>query len=110
LFPSGLENATKLTFVLRCVEEWTEVRGTGKHRHTAIIHEQIWAATRTTEWRVDCRPLSPVSLRFDVPATAPGSDMSGKQKITFGELDVSAEAPGVDLQKCYLVPVCAARL
>lgn len=105
--PSGLENATSIKFILRCVEEWNESRGTGEQRSSSLIHEQLWATTRTTEGRVDCQHNRPMSLSFDVPATAPGSNLSRKLSITFWELDVCAEAPGIDFQERYLVPVYA---
>lgn len=103
--PAGLENATKIVFVLRCVEEWIEASGSGDNRTTQLIHEQLWAATRATEGPVNCRPDYPIDLSFDLSATAPGSNLAGELKITFWELDVSAEAPGVDFQERYLVPV-----
>lgn len=105
LAPSGLENATSITFALRCVEEWTESRGAGKNRSNYLIHEQLWAATRTTQGHGECPPNRPTFLSFDVPATAPGSNLSGKLRITFWELEVNAKAPGVDFQERYLVPV-----
>ena len=105
--PSGLQKATGISFVLRCAEEWTETTGTGKHRRTHLIHEQLWAAERKTEGPVDCRPDLPIPLAFDVPSTAPGSRLSEKQAITFWELDVQAKAPGVDFSERYLVPIYA---
>lgn len=108
--PSGIENTTSVTFVLRCVEEWLESTGTGEDRSSCLIHEQLWAASRGTESRVDIRPNRPLSLAFDVPGAASGSNLSGKLRIIFWELDVCAEAPGVDFQECYLVPVYAKAL
>lgn len=103
--PSGLEGATRVRFVLRGVEEWQEVHGAGKNRSVQLIHEQLWAATRTSEGPVVCRSGFPVELAFEVPASAPGSRLSAAGKIVFWELAVSAEAPGVDFQESYLVPV-----
>lgn len=108
--PAGLERATRITFVLRCVEEWMESRGTGKQRSTILIHEQLWAAIRKTEGPVDCPSNCLISLSFDVPATAPGSNLSEKLRIIFWELEVCAEAPGVDFQERYLVPIYPGKL
>jgi len=105
--PSGLENATSIKFVLRCVEEWEETTGSGKNRGTHLVHEQVWAATRITEGPVDCQPNHPIPLSFDVPATAPGSCLSKKKINVFWELEVCAKSPGVDFQEQYLVPVYA---
>lgn len=103
--PSGLENATSIKFVLRCVEEWMETTGSGKKRSAHLVHEQVWAAARTTAGPVDCQPNHPIPLSFDVPATAPGSCLSKKKTNVFWELEVCAKSPGVDFQEQYLVPI-----
>lgn len=103
--PSGLENAARLTFVLRCVEEWLEYESTGEGRRVTIIHEQLWAATRMIEGPADSRVNQPISLSFELPATVPGSKLSGMLPAIFWELEVSAEATGVDFQERYLVPI-----
>jgi hypothetical protein len=103
--PSGLTHAKSITFVLRCVEEWTEIKGAGDDKTISLIHEQLWAATRTTEGRVNIWPGARFSLSYDVPATAPESSLSGEPGITFWELDICATAAGVDFEERYLVPV-----
>lgn len=103
--PSGCQNTESITFVLRCVEEWTESTGAGDDRSTILIHEQLWAATRTTVGRLANWPSTSLSVTFDVPATASGSYLSGEPRITFWELQVCTTAPGVDFEERYLVPV-----
>lgn len=104
--PSGLKNVSKITFVLRCVEEWMESSGSGDNRRTQLIHEQRWAMTRSTEGiEVACLPNYPVTLSFDLPPTVPGSKLADEHKITFWELEVNAEAVGIDFWEQYLVPV-----
>lgn len=103
--PAGLSHATKITFVLRCVEEWMESFGSGDNRTTEVIHEQKWAATRMTVGPVACRPDYPLDLLFDLPATVPSSRLADELKITFWELEVKAETEGLDFQERYLVPV-----
>jgi hypothetical protein len=60
-----IHEVLKGTFTLRCVEEWTESRGRGETRHTALIHEEIWSA----KWNIDgLRKLQvkdPMELRYD---------------------------------------------
>ena len=83
-----------------------ESRGSGDNRSTQLIHEQRWAMTRTTVGPVvACPPDYPVALTFDLPLTAPGSNLADELKISFWELDVNAEALGIDFQEQYLVPV-----
>ncbi len=106
LAPSGLESATGITFVLRCVEEWME--STGNEDPISLIHDQLWAVTCMTEGRVDWQPNRSTSLSFDVPETVPGSELSETLTITFWEFEVHVEAPGVDFQERYLVPVYSA--
>jgi hypothetical protein len=105
LVPSGLTNVKNITFALRCVEEWTETTGVGDDKTISLIHEQLWAATRTTEGKVNIWPGDRFSLSYDVPITAPGSFLSGDPRITFWELDICATAAGVDFEERYLVPV-----
>lgn len=105
LVPSGLTHVKSITFVLRCVEEWTEITGVGEDKTHSLVHEQLWAATRTTEGRVNIRPGARFSLSYDVPATAPESSLSGEPRITYWELDICATAAGVDFEERYLVPV-----
>lgn len=105
LVPSGLTNVKNITFVLRCVEEWTEITGVGDDKTISLIHEQLWAATRTTEGRVNILPGAKFSLSYDVPTTAPESSLSGGPRITFWELEICATAAGVDFEERYLVPV-----
>jgi len=106
--PTGLERVNRIDFVLRCVEEWTERRGTDRNRSIDIIHEQLWAATRTTIGLVELLPDQTIPLTYDLPAEALGSSLAKQQHRIFWELDVRADAPGVDFQECYLVPVYAA--
>lgn len=103
--PSGIEDSTSITFVLRCVEEWTESKGTVERRRNQLIHEQLWAATQKAEGRILCQHHNPILLSFDIPETTPGSNLANKHKVIFWELDVFTEAFGVDFQEYYLVPV-----
>ncbi|MCP3892650.1 MAG: hypothetical protein GY702_27805 [Desulfobulbaceae bacterium] len=103
--PSGIEDSTSITFVLRCVEEWTESKGTVEHQRNRLIHEQLWAATQKMEGRIFCQHHNPILLSFDIPDTVPESNLANKRKIIFWELDVFTEAFGVDFQEYYLVPV-----
>jgi len=105
LVPSGFTHVKSITFVLRCVEEWTETKGVGDDKTISLIHEQLWAATRTTEGMVNILPGAWLSLSYEIPATAPGSCLSGEPRITYWELDICVTAAGVDFEERYLVPV-----
>jgi hypothetical protein len=41
---AGISQVNKGTSTLRCVEEWTEARGSGKTRSVSVAHEEIWSA------------------------------------------------------------------
>lgn len=105
LVPSGFTRVKSITFILRCVEEWTEITGVGDDKTVSLIHEQLWAATRTTEGRVNIWPGARLSLSYDVPTTAPGCSLSGEPRITYWELDICATAAVVDFEERYLVPI-----
>ena len=91
--------------VSRAVCEWTETTGGGDDKTISLIHTQLWAATRTTEGKINIWPGDRFSLSYDVPTTAPGSCLSGDPRITFWELDICATAAGIDFEERYLVPV-----
>jgi hypothetical protein len=102
--PSGLTVAASLTFILRCVEEWTETTGSGKHRNTKLIHEQIWGAERSAT-NTKIHSGTPIELTYDIPAGEHGSNLSDDHLVTFWEFEVNAETPGVDFVEQYLVPI-----
>jgi hypothetical protein len=106
--PSGLNTAEKITFTVRCVEEWLELTGLAGDRSEEIFHDQLWAATRTTTGTVACRTNRLVWLSFDIPEDVQGSCLSAGERIIFWELEVVAEAPGVDFDERYLVPIYTA--
>jgi hypothetical protein len=101
--PARLKNIRKIIFVLRCVEERCE--GDRNGEFSELIHEQLWAATRMTKGPVLCSSAYPVSLSFDLSLTAIGTNLADKLRITFWELEVIADAAGLNYQERYLVPI-----
>lgn len=102
--PRIFRTATKLTGILRCVEEWTEVHGHGKNRSKEVIHEQVWAATRVLDNFCLSSAEKFCTFLFAVPAEAPGTHLVDEPLI-FWELEVRADVPGLDFKERYLVPV-----
>lgn len=103
--PKGLKKPDTLTFTLRCVEEWFEITGSSNRRSKDLVHEQLWASTKTVNHTTTRHVDSRVVLSFDVPETALGSYISAGEHIRFWELEVVADVPGLDFEERYLVPI-----
>jgi hypothetical protein len=101
---NGISQVNKGTFTLRCVEEWTEVRGSGKSRSVSLVHEEIWSA----KWILDQPRKLPVKdaveLAYDLPPGAPLTRLSADRPV-FWELEVNLDVPGLDFTQTYLVPI-----
>ena len=108
LVPQGMTRAAKGTFTLRCVEEWYEVRGSGKNRSKRLVQEAVWSATGHLDQPQELIAGRMDELRFDVPPDAPGTSLSnGDTKPVFWELVVDLDLAGLDFKETYLVPVYA---
>lgn len=104
LVPNGISRITKGTFVLRSVEEWYEVTGSGKNRSRTLVHEQVWSGTHHLDNPCELLPNKMEELRFNLPADA-ASTLLSTGKTVFWELDVDLDLAGLDFKETYLVPV-----
>ncbi|MEY4386196.1 MAG: hypothetical protein RLY20_1479 [Verrucomicrobiota bacterium] len=105
IVPTGVRRMTNGTFTLRCVEEWYEVRGSGKNQSRMLVQEQVWAATGHV---MDPRELIPgktEEIQFEIPADARSSSLSGGGRTVFWELAIDLDLAGLDFKEAYLVPV-----
>ncbi len=100
----GVGQINSGTFTLRCVQEWTETRGTGKNQDTVLVHEEIWSAAWILEQSRQLSINDPIQLRYDLPADALPTQLSADRPV-FWELEVKLNLPGVDFRESYLVPV-----
>lgn len=101
---TGVTRATRGTFVLRCVEEWIEVRRSGKKRSQSLVHEAVYVDTLAFDQPYEFGPGEPVRLTFEIPPGAPGTRLSAEKPV-FWELEVRLDLSGLDFQETYLVPV-----
>jgi hypothetical protein len=107
MVPRGMTRIAKGTFILRCVEEWYEVSGSGKDRSRHLVQETVWSATLHLDPQ-DLRPDVKEELRFNLPADAPGTRLSVRDtKPIFWELAVDLDVAGLDFKETYMVPVYA---
>jgi hypothetical protein len=97
------------TFTLRCVEEWTEVRGSGKNRSAQLVHEEVWSAQWLLDHAHKLQVKEAVELRYDLPPDALPTQLSADKPV-FWELEVQLDLPGLDFKEKYLVPVYGAKL
>lgn len=100
----GLSRAAKGSFTLRCVEEWYEVRGSGKNRSRNLVQEQVWSVTAHLDQSSGILPGKLEELGFDLPADVPSTSLTG-DKTVFWELAVDLDLAGLDFHETYLVPV-----
>jgi hypothetical protein len=101
---AGINQANKGSFTLRCVEEWYEVRGTGKNRSRQIVHEEIWSGTWQLEQPRAFQQGAKVDFSFDVPGDLHSTMLSADRPI-FWEFEAKLDLPGFDFEETYLVPV-----
>jgi hypothetical protein len=100
----GISRVNKGTFTLRCVEEWTESRGSGRDRSTYVVHEEIWSAKWITEQARNFPLNEEMDLRYELPPDAQPSLLSADKPV-YWELEVKLDLPGPDFNETYLVPV-----
>jgi hypothetical protein len=94
---SPLTRALPIRATLRCVEERFEVRGTGKNRSRVSVPYELYRDETTVAPGAS-------SVRFELPENVPGSRLAAVPP-RYWELDLAAEAPGVDFGARFLVPV-----
>ena len=112
--PSGIADICNGSFTLRCVEEWYEYKGSGKHRTSELIQEEIWSGTWKIDSHVMCQPGIPIEFRFEPSAESRPSSLSTTihvsnrpDFIVFWSFDVELDMAGLDFAETYLVPVYA---
>lgn len=100
----GLSAMTKLTGVLRCVQERYETRGSGRSRSTQVICYALWSATTVAERNRN----GGFDFSFAVPKDAPSTALA-ERPARYWELAVTSDdVPGVDYSASFYVPVYAA--
>ncbi len=104
--PTGIKQPDKGTFILRCVEEWWETRGTGKNQSRILIQEEIWSGTWLVAPQSDFPPGKMIELKFETQADLPSTRLS-IGKIIYWELEVNLSLPGLDFIEKYPIPVYA---
>ncbi|MFH1497663.1 MAG: hypothetical protein ABII82_07530 [Verrucomicrobiota bacterium] len=105
LAPSNLLVIESGQVALRCVREWTETVGTGKHRTIKLRHESLWECVRAVEPGTMLRPTDDIELSFNVPPDQPGTCLSDPEKTRFWEVEIKLAVPGLDFNETYLVPI-----
>lgn len=101
---SGIVQARKGSFTLRCVEEWFETHGSGKSRSTRMVHEQIWSGTWFLDQAYTFQRGEDIELHFEPGAGTLPTNLHSDRPV-FWELEVKLDLPGLDFEKAYLVPV-----
>lgn len=92
---------------VRCVEEYWETTGTGKHRRKSLVVDSLWSEAH--EWTPHRQDVE-VALRFDLPDDEQLVNRLSRAPVRYWELVLEAEAAGVDFHATYLLPVYASRL
>lgn len=104
--PSGIGQAHKGSFALRCVKEWKESRGSGKNRSVQLIHEEQWCAQWLLERSREFPPGRAIDLQFEPPEGLPSTRLNAESPV-FWEFEARLDLPGFDFEERYLVPVYA---
>ena len=96
----------ELTATLRCVEERYEMRGRGEDRSPVVVGYEAHRETKHVRVPAGAQKALGVGLSFALPGDAPPT-LLGERPPVYWELEVRAEAPGVDYGAAFLVPVYA---
>jgi hypothetical protein len=101
---AGITQVRDGTFTLRSVEEWFVTSGHGKNRSQHLVQEETWSGT----WHLDQPKLfgrgEIIELSYDLPEAAPTTRLSAEKPV-FWEFEVKLNAPGLDFEEVYLVPI-----
>lgn len=91
----------ELRGTLRCIQERYEVRGMGRGRGQRVVayalHESVAGGEVTPGGEA-------IVFRFPVPADAAGSSLT-ERPPRYWELSVEGQAPGIDYEATFLVPI-----
>ncbi len=104
----GVNQVNQGTFVLRCVAEWMESRGTGRNRTRSLVHEEIWSGKWMVEQPRNFQVNGEIELRYELPPDAQSTNLSADKPV-FWELEAKLDLPGFDFRATYLVPIYAAK-
>lgn len=103
---TGIAQARRGSFTMRCVAEWFETHGNGRKRSKRLVHEQIWGGTWFLDREHRFQPHEHLELRFEPGADALPTQLHADRPV-FWELEVKLDLPGLDFEETYLVPVYA---
>lgn len=103
--PRGLERAPEaLAGTLRCVGERYEVRGTGEDRRSTVVCYELYAAPVTVTTVDDGAGGTALHVSAPIAPGAPATVLA-ERPPRYWELELRADAPGVDYAATFLVPV-----
>lgn len=102
--PAGISRVEKGSFTLRCVEEYYEVRSSGKNRSRWLVHDELSAEVQSFDASQSFVPGRAVELRFTPAGDAPPTKLTA-DRPTFWELEVKLSRAGLDFEERYLIPI-----
>ena len=102
-----IEGLKSMTFILRCIQERYEVRGTGKNRQSVVAVYQIYAETITVEELGHYQPQGGLQwpISFAIPNDPEFLTQLSQRPARYWQLEVKAVTPGIDFAANFLVPV-----
>ena len=89
---------------LRCVEEFYETSGHGKHKRRSLCHEEIGAVTVGIPRGGEQGIRPDLVFDFSIPSGWPPTRIQAERPV-FWEIEVELETPGVNPRERFLVPV-----
>lgn len=100
-----LTGIQKLTCTVRCIREAYETHGTGDQRHESVVCYELYSDLK----ELDAAALSnsydrAIGVQFDLPENGESTRIAERPPI-YWELEVAAEARGVNLYSKFLLPV-----
>ncbi len=104
----SLAQLERVTVTLRCIQERTEVRGSGKNRKQQVIGYERYCVTEQLDADA-LRQGQPLRIAFPLPNDpARLGTCLAERPPRYWELTVDSEARGVDYHATFLVPIYSA--
>lgn len=102
--PRGMHGARDMTVTLRCVQESYE--SSGSDDGSRVVARQVHQDEREIELASQglSRGRLLLPIRFPLPEDAPATELAARPP-RYWEIEVRAEAPGLDARSTFLVPV-----
>jgi len=102
--PSGITQVRHAVMRLRCLQEYTVTRGTGKSRSTTPYQDQLYLDEKRLEAAEIGSMPRELRMEFDLPAEGYSTNLDAKLPVAW-EVELELEVPGINAVYPFLLPI-----